>query len=564
MMRCATLRSRGKHADHLSCFVKIYLGLREVEIHGTLTGSLLGKDLAEFLHHIKHGDKIGVTAHLSRIALNQDFCHRGVRHPFPAPYHSLDKPPADDAAAPVDFHQRGQNEPVFAGLQAADSAGKLGRKHGNCTVREIHGSAALVCLPIQCRVLPNIMRYVRNVYAKPIVPRGELFQRNGIVEIPRRFAIDCHQWFVTEVLPSRKLGLGHMVWALRGFGERFGAEFHRQSEFVLDNAVLDARVVGVAKDLLNAPLGCLIAARRNGQRDDHDLAVFGTLARVERYADVMQDAHIDGDDERKTRVLVITTHDGRMPAFKHPHDGAFQALDRLRRACPPPPRVSKHPALLQSDFDEDAVSMNGTLHVSGRNEDILLVHRAVVGNQEPVSIAVAGQGARNQTLCRGNRVPAAFDPLDDLLRIEFVQIVLKASAVIAVDVDRAHHIPKSKALRLQRTYEPDDLVLLRFSEHKVTMRDSCDSTKLFVQGPKSKVRSQPSVPLPLHFGPWTLRLVAYQFLQRPQDRLPVGSGPVDLSAGGQRLKLVWVWRRRVIFRKMYIKLVSEIPSLEGP
>ena len=92
----------------------------------------------------------------------------------------------------VHLHQAGLDEPVDAGFQAAQPGRKRSREHVERAFGKIHRRPACVRRLVECAALLDVVRYIGNVHPEPVVSVGQHLERDGIIEVSRRFAIDGH------------------------------------------------------------------------------------------------------------------------------------------------------------------------------------------------------------------------------------------------------------------------------------------------------------------------------------------------------------------------------------
>ena len=106
---------------------------------------------------------------------------------------------AHHVAGAVDLHDAGLHDPVEPRLQAAQPGGELGRKHVHRAIRKIDGGAPPAGVPIEGAAFGDVVRDIRDVHAETDVSAAERLQRDGVVEIAGRLAVDGHGDEMSEV-----------------------------------------------------------------------------------------------------------------------------------------------------------------------------------------------------------------------------------------------------------------------------------------------------------------------------------------------------------------------------
>ncbi len=160
----------------------------------------------------------------------------------------------------------GENKPVLVGIQAADAAGELRRKHRDGAVGEVDGGASLVRVAVEGGAFVHVMRHVRDVHPQqPVSVRqaaAAIWRRRSRAPSRRRSSPPARFLKSSRPAISARRTRSGILSASRS---AFGAEPGGQPELVLNDPVLDARVAGVAEHLDHLALGFLVPARRHGQ-----------------------------------------------------------------------------------------------------------------------------------------------------------------------------------------------------------------------------------------------------------------------------------------------------------
>ena len=107
----------------------------------------------------------------------------------------------------VHLHDAAQGKTILPRIQRADAVRKLMRQHRNDAVHEVIGGCSLQGLLIQCSVLKNILRNIRNMNAKLPHRRSVSFRckpsdRNRIVDVLRVRAVNRDRRNIPEILPE--------------------------------------------------------------------------------------------------------------------------------------------------------------------------------------------------------------------------------------------------------------------------------------------------------------------------------------------------------------------------
>ena len=113
----------GRHdTDDFPALIELNFGFRKIEVHRAAPVTLVPQDAAELFHLLEHRRQFGIALYLRRVSRNQNSRDGGVGHPFPAAQDPFREAAVEDIAPAVYLHQNGKDQPVFPGLEAADSA----------------------------------------------------------------------------------------------------------------------------------------------------------------------------------------------------------------------------------------------------------------------------------------------------------------------------------------------------------------------------------------------------------------------------------------------------------
>jgi competence protein ComEA len=137
------------------------------------------------------------------------------------------------------------------------------------------------------------------------------------------------------------------------------------------------------------------------------------------------------------------------------------------------------------DLDQHPVAVHRFFHVSRWNEHILVVLAAVVRPHEAVSVPMTQQQSGNHRLPGWKGILAPLDAMDDSLGIQFIKIALEAAPLIAVEIEKTHHLTERKCPPLMAAHKFQNILFLACgkqisppSEYYQTERDLEGSGKL--------------------------------------------------------------------------------------
>jgi hypothetical protein len=159
-------------------------------------------------------------------------------------------------------------------------------------------------------------------------------------------------------------------------------------------------------------------------------------------------------------VLVEPANDARTRSFQNPDYESFHSIFGLAfgvactAAKPRDMPLSGYP-------DQHPIAMQGFLHVPCGDKNILVADGAVIRPEESIAVAVAGENSGNQGLLGGECVLSPLDAVNDALGVQFIQAALKTATLIAVEVEKSHHIPECESPALVAANELQYFLLLR-------------------------------------------------------------------------------------------------------
>ena len=190
-----------RHPRHRALLVKLDRRLRQIEVNRPPPHPLFIQNLRQPLHRLEVRHQLCVLHPCRRIS----FQHRRdcrVGHAPRRPNHPFADLIPCDLAAPVDPHPARQHQPILIRPQRANVARQLLRQHRDRPVRKIHARPPQPRFQVQRGPRPHILGHVRDVHVQLPLPAGKLAHLHRIVEIPRRFAVDCHNRSIAKV-PTR-------------------------------------------------------------------------------------------------------------------------------------------------------------------------------------------------------------------------------------------------------------------------------------------------------------------------------------------------------------------------
>jgi hypothetical protein len=216
---------------------------------------------------------------------------------------------------------------------------------------------------------------------------------HGIVEVPRRLAVDGHQRQAGHVLAALPVRFAHGIGQLLRFGQSGRGKLVRQ--FMLAQRDLDfhAGIGIVAEHLDQAPDRLAVLARLLDQFDHHHLAGL-RLERLlrallgRRQQDVLADALVLGRDETHAVFLDHSPHHEAVGPLRDFNDlalGTAFAIDA-------------------DDPGDDLVAMQHLVHFLGGKEQVAT---ATFRRQEAVAVRMPGHAPAHQVRLVRNQPVAA-------------------------------------------------------------------------------------------------------------------------------------------------------------
>ncbi len=126
------------------------------------------------------------------IAIDQNFCHLGVRQAGMGVHHRFHEFGPQHLAFAVDQQFAGHAQTVYFGVQRTQAIGQDFRQHGNDLRRKIHRRAAVFRLVVQGGVDLDIVRDIGDGHQQ-LPAFGGFFGVHGIVEVAGVLAVNGHQ-----------------------------------------------------------------------------------------------------------------------------------------------------------------------------------------------------------------------------------------------------------------------------------------------------------------------------------------------------------------------------------
>ena len=270
--RWAEVALRGDNRLDAPLVVQEELGRRQIEVDRAASAAPGVQRLEELGHRLQQRHQRLAGRAGRRIAVGQDGVHLAVRQARVAVDHPVVKLVSQHRPARIDLHQARLHEAIDSGSQAAHAGGERRRKHVDGAVRKIDGRAAVERGGVEGAPLRNVVRDVRDVHAEPVVAVRQALERHGVVEIPRRLAVDRHGLPAAEVAPPDDVARAHRRAGARGLGLGRGIVPVGQVMLADDQPRVHAGRVDVAEHLADAPDRAAGGGRPAGQLDGHHVA----------------------------------------------------------------------------------------------------------------------------------------------------------------------------------------------------------------------------------------------------------------------------------------------------
>ena len=172
-----------------------------------------------------------------------------VRKTLRAADYRICKPRRDDICGRIVFDEHAFHQPGPVLDQAANSVGKLERKHRDYRPDKVRRVSALCRLAVERRVLAHIARNIRYVYADFAVAVFERAQRECVVEILCVLGVDCNRRNGARIETPRDVARRDAVGQARRLRLDFGRERLREVVFYQNRPVLRHRCVAYAQIL---------------------------------------------------------------------------------------------------------------------------------------------------------------------------------------------------------------------------------------------------------------------------------------------------------------------------
>ncbi len=403
-------------------------------------------------HPLEQGHERRVAGHEPGIAAAQDRVNVGVGHPLAGADDPVVELPTDHGPMPVHLHQARLDEPVDARIQAAQPGRQVLREHVQRAVREVHGRAALVGLGIQRAPLPDVVRHVGDVHAKPEMAVLEPLNRDRVVEVAGMLSVDRDDVEPSEIgAPGEVLTAGVRragAAARAGEAPRFDdcrlAMSVGQAVLADDDGRVDARVVDVAQYLDDPSNRPASGARPPDDLDRHHLPGLRAACVRRRHGDLGLEAAVERRDEP----------DSSRVDLEPPHEPPVRALEDLDDAALGP--IAAAEAL---DARHHAVAVHRFLNVRGRDEHIRLAGATgAIGSHERVSAGVQLQPADDEIHLLGQAVPLAAHLHQQALVDEALELAPEACPPLARDRQKLHQLPRRGRVLRPFTYRAEQFV----------------------------------------------------------------------------------------------------------
>ena len=281
-----------------------------------------------------------------------------------------------DLALRIHAHLAHHAQAIHLRIERAQAVGELLRQHRDDAARKIHRIAALARGGVQHIAGAHIVAHIGDRH-----PQAEIlalaFAVHGIVEIPRRLAVDGHQRQRAQVLPPLDVVRTHSVGQLFREARHRAREFIRQLVLAQRNLNFHAGVGVVAEHFDDAPCGLRVLVRLGHDFHRHHLAGRSPHVRAGGNQNVLADAPVLGGDEGNAVRFVQAPDQARIGARDDFHDGAFRA------PAPVDAARARH----------DAVAMQHLAHLLLGEEH---VGPAVVWHEKAVTVRMPFDATRNQ------------------------------------------------------------------------------------------------------------------------------------------------------------------------
>ncbi len=296
-----------------------------------------------------------------------------------------------DAALRVHHHVAHQYQPVDTRVERAQAVGELLRQHRDHPAREIDAGRAGLRFLVEQPARLDVVAHVGDGDQQPPACAGpvrvERFAIDRIVEVARVLAVDGDHRHVAQVDAAAVVRRPQLVRQRSDLAQQLVAELVRHVELAHRDLDLHAGVVDLAEDLDHAPDRRRVLRGRLGDLGRDDLAGRRAhrAARLDHH--VVLDALVLGHHQQHAALVDEPAHQAAVGASGDLDDAAFGAAAR----------VGAGPT------HQDPVAMHDFLHLAGRQEDVAA---AVVGNQEPEAVTMAGDLAGDQVDAADRHQPA--------------------------------------------------------------------------------------------------------------------------------------------------------------
>ena len=229
-----------------------------------------------------------------------------------------------DLALRADRHVAGHAQAVDFGVERAQAVGELLRQHRDDAAGKVNRVAALARLQVEGVAVAHVVAHVRDRDDEP-KPFARLFAIHGVVEIPRRFAVDRHELERSQILAAAKVPRARHGRKLRR--ERLGLrrELKRQFVFPERDLDLDSGIGGFSQHLDDAADRLGVAIRLHGQFGDDDLTDPRIADIFRRDKDGLADTPLGGLNEEEAALPVQASHHSGVDALDDLDDRSFLA-----------------------------------------------------------------------------------------------------------------------------------------------------------------------------------------------------------------------------------------------
>src|SRR5882724_7576160 len=187
-MRDIALRTG--NAAHQALIIEFNDRFGKIEVNGAATFALAIENERQVFHAVKTDGQFRIALPDGRIAFEYRV-YIGVGHAFSGANHAFVEFVAGDFSLMVDLHDAGENQTLDMGAQTANIGGKLQWQHGHGAVGKINARTSQAGFSVKLRTGRDKMGHVGDVHLQLIVAIFQDTNEHGIVEVARRFAVDC-------------------------------------------------------------------------------------------------------------------------------------------------------------------------------------------------------------------------------------------------------------------------------------------------------------------------------------------------------------------------------------